>query len=76
MTRSEQINLRMGSDNPEAVQVALERLDRRPLAEVPYSNCLIFADREDEFLVGVEETSRRILEVAAAGIDFPCLRLC
>jgi hypothetical protein len=66
----------VGSNNPESVLIPLERLDRGTLVEIPDTDCLIFADGEDEVLVGVEQTGGSILEVAAAGIDFPSLGIC
>jgi hypothetical protein len=73
MTGGEQVHFRVGSNDPESVLVPLERLDRGTLVEIPDTNCLIFADGEDEVLVGVEQTGGSILEMAAASIDLPCL---
>lgn len=73
VTSGEQVHLRVGSNDPESVLVALERLDGSPLIKIPHADRLIFADGEDEVLVGVEKTGGSILEVAAAGIDFPGL---
>lgn len=71
MASREQVDLGVGSNHPESVQVALERLYRRSLVQVPYSDRLVFANGKNEVLVGVEETGGCVLEMAAAGIDFP-----
>ena len=73
VTGGEQVHLRVGSNNPKSVLIPLERLDRGTLVEIPDTDCLVFANGEDEVLVGVEQTGGSILEVAATGIDFPCL---
>ena len=72
VTGGEEVDLRVGSNDPESVHIPLEGLDRSSLVQVPSTNCLVLADREDEVLVGVEETGGGVLEMAAAGIDFPC----
>lgn len=66
----------MGSNHPESVEVALERLYRSPLVEIPHTNGFVFADGEYQILVRVKETRRGVLEVAAAGVDFPSLGVC
>lgn len=73
VTRCEKINLWVGGYDPESVQVAFERLYRSALIEVPNTDGLIFTDREDEVLVGMEYTCRSVLEMSAACVDFPCL---
>ena len=75
VTGSEQVDFGVGRDDPEPVLIALERLDGGPLVEVPYSNGFVFADGENQVLVGMEQTGRSVLEMAAAGIDFPCFRV-
>ena len=72
MASGEQVNLGVGSNHPESIQVALERLYRSPLVQIPYSNCFVFTNGKDQVLVRMEETSGCVLEMAAAGIDFPC----
>lgn len=71
MTSREQIDLRMGSKDPEAIVFPLERLYRCTLVEVPNANCFVFADREDEVLMRMEEAGRCVLKVTSTGIYLP-----
>ena len=50
-TSSEQVQLRVRREYPEPVMLSPERLHRRPLGEVPYSNCLVLATRNDQFVL-------------------------
>lgn len=43
VARSEEIDLRMSSDDPESIVFALERLHRGALVEIPYANRLVLA---------------------------------
>lgn len=66
----------MRRDHPEPIEVSLERLNGGPFVKIPDPDGLVFADGQDKVLVRMEETGRSILEMAATGIDFPCLRVC
>ncbi|KAI6755905.1 hypothetical protein HG531_005011 [Fusarium graminearum] len=75
VTSSKKIDLGMGCNNPEAVVLSLERLDSGSLVQVPDANSLVLSSGQNEVLVGVEKTSRRILKVSSACVDFPGLGL-
>lgn len=75
VTGSEQVDLGMRRDDPEAVVFPLERLDGGSSVEIPYTNRLVLSNRQYQILMGVEQTRRRVLEVPSAGIYFPCLCL-
>ena len=57
MTRCEQIDFRVRRDDPEPVRFALERVHRGALVQVPDADRLVLADRKDEILMRVEQTS-------------------
>lgn len=76
VARSEQIDLWVGGNDPESIVITRERLNRSALVQVPYPDGFIFADGEDEILVGMEYTCRGILKVATTCIDFPGLGIC
>jgi hypothetical protein len=71
MASSEKVDLRVSSNNPEPVALTLERIDCCPLIQVPDPDGLVFANRENEVLVGVEEAPTDVLEMATASIDLP-----
>ena len=73
VTRSKQVHVRVGSNDPESVLVAFEGLHRCAFVQVPHTNCLVLADRENEVLVRVEQTGRSVLEMATASINLPSL---
>lgn len=71
VTSSEQVDFRMSSDDPDPIVLPLKGVDYGTLVKIPYANRLVLAGRKDEVLVGVEKTAASVLEMAAAGIDFP-----
>lgn len=73
MAGCKQIDLGVGSNNPESIHIPLEGLNGGPLIQIPSTDCLVFADGKNEVLVGVEETGGCILKMTSAGINFPCL---
>ena len=75
MTSSEQVDLRVSSDHPESIILALEALNRCALVQIPYTDSLVLADRENQILVWVEQSSRGVLEVTSAGVHLPRLGL-
>ena len=56
MACREKVDLWMGRNYPETVILPLEGLNRSSSIEVPNSDCLVFADREYQVLVGMEKT--------------------
>ena len=70
-TSSKQVELGVCRKNPEAIMLASERLNSRTLCQVPDADSLVLATRNDQFVFRVEERGRDVIEVAAAGIDFP-----
>ena len=75
VTGSEEVDLWMSGNDPEAVVLALERLDRSAFVQIPDAQSLVLADGENQVLVRVEQTAGSVLEVATASIDFPSLGL-
>ncbi len=71
MTGSKEVNLGVGSNDPEPVVFPLETIYRGPLIEIPNPNCLILTRGKDQVLMGVEETATGVLEVTSARIDLP-----
>jgi hypothetical protein len=70
MAGGEEVDFRVGGDDPEPVVLALDRVHSSSLVQVPDPDCLVLADRKDEILVWVEQTATGVLKVASAGIDF------
>ncbi len=71
MTSSKQVDLGVRRNNPKPVIFPLEAVDSRALIQIPDTNGLVLARRNDQILVGVKQTSARVLEVASAGINLP-----
>ena len=65
----------MGGEHPESIVLPSERLDRGPLGQVPHANCLVFTARDDQFMLGMEESARHVVEMTSARIDLPSFRL-
>ena len=61
----------MCCNNPEPIVLSFEGLYGSALVEIPDSNSLIFAYREYEILMGMEQTARGILKMPTARIYFP-----
>ena len=51
----EKVYFRMRSNDPESIILPLKRLDGCALVEIPYSNCLVFTDRQYKVLVRVKK---------------------
>lgn len=71
MTSRKQVDLRVGSNDPKPVVLALESVHRRPLVQVPNPDCLILSRGQNEILVRVEQAAASVLEVASARINLP-----
>ena len=65
----------MGSKDPETVVLSPECLDGCPLGKIPDPYCLVFSARNDELVLGMEQSSRDVVEVASARVNLPCLRV-
>jgi len=48
----------MSGQDPESIILASESLHGGPLAHVPYSNGLVFTDRQDQLVFGMKEGGR------------------
>src|SRR5271170_981206 len=64
----------MRSNDPESIVFSTEALYGSTLIRVPYSNCLVFANTQNQVLTFVEKGSRSIVEMTSASIDFPRFR--
>jgi hypothetical protein len=71
MAGREEVDFRVGSNDPESVVLALEGVHSRPLIQVPNPDGLVLSRGKNEILVGVEQTAAGVLEVASAGVDLP-----
>ena len=75
MASGEEIDLRMCCYDPESVVLALEALHACSFVEIPDTYRLVFADRQYQILVWVEQTCASVLKVTSASVHFPSFRL-
>lgn len=61
----------MSGQDPKPVILASEGLDGGSFAHVPDANGLVLGVGDDELVLGVEEGTGDVVEVAAAGVDLP-----
>jgi hypothetical protein len=73
-TSGEQVQLRMGSQGPEAIVLTTEGLNSRTLGHVPDANALVLGNRDDELLALVEDSARNVVGVSSASVNLPSLR--
>lgn len=71
LTSSKQVQVRMRRQHPKPIMLPPKRLHRRPLGHIPHPDRLILPIRQDQLVPRVEETHRDVVEVSAAGVDFP-----
>ena len=79
MASRKQVDLRVGSNDPEPVVQLLTRYElkypegvhSRPLVQVPNPDGLVLSCGQDEILVRVEQTAASVLEMASASINLP-----
>lgn len=65
----------MSGEYPETIMLSPECLHGRPLGQIPYTDGFVFTTRDDQFVLGVEEGGRDVVEVSSTRIDFPSFRL-
>lgn len=73
VTGRKQVEVRVGSQNPESIVFPSESLNGGSLGHVPDSDGLVFTVRKDQFVAGMEKRNGHIVEVTSTGVDFPCL---
>mmetsp|Transcript_10477 Transcript_10477/g.18920 ORF Transcript_10477/g.18920 Transcript_10477/m.18920 type:complete len:219 (-) Transcript_10477:503-1159(-) len=75
MTGRKKILGTMRGKDPKAISLPTEGLYAHTLGHIPDTNAAILRVGNDEFLLGVEETARYIVGMAAEGIYLPSLGL-
>jgi len=71
MAGGEQVDLGMRCNDPESVIFPLEAVYGCSLVQIPDSDSLVLARRENQVLVRVKETATGVLEVSPAGVNLP-----
>ena len=72
-TGSKQVEIGVCGKDPESVVFSPEGLDCGALCKVPYTDCLVLATRNDEFVFRMEERVGHIVKVPSARVDLPSL---
>jgi hypothetical protein len=70
-TRSEKVDCRMGSNDPEPLALTTEISNSSPLIGIPHPDSLILPTTQYQILGLVEKRSRCIVKVSTTRIDLP-----
>jgi hypothetical protein len=74
-TCSEKVKLGVCCDDPEPIMFPPEGLDGGSLRQIPHTNSSIVSARQDQFVFGMEESARDVVEMAATRVDPPSIGL-
>ena len=72
-TSSEQVEVGVSPQHPEAIVVPTEGLHPGPLGHVPHPDALVLGVGQDELLARVENGAGHVVVVTAARIQLPGL---
>lgn len=75
LTSSEQVEVGVRPQHPEAVVVPAEGLHSGPFGHVPHADALVLGVGQDELLARVEDGTGHVVVVAPARIQLPRLGL-
>lgn len=70
-TSSKEVEIWVGSENPEAIMVPSKGLNPGPFGHVPHPDALILRIGEDKLLAWMEDSTGHIVVVAATRVKFP-----
>lgn len=75
LTSSKQVEVWVGTQDPETIMIPPEGLHAGPLGHVPHPDAFVFRVRQDELLTWVEDGTGHVVVVPTACIKLPRLGL-